>query len=71
MLKKALLINNSHVECLCDYARLLKLRGRNLESENHFLRALQVNLPITNYTFSEPFRRISQMPAPIHSFRAN
>ena len=42
MLKKALFMNNSHVECLCDYGRLLQLRGRNLESENQFLRALQV-----------------------------
>jgi len=43
MLKKALFVNNSHVECLCDYGTLLQNAGRNLEAEDQFLRALQVD----------------------------
>jgi tetratricopeptide (TPR) repeat protein len=43
MLKKALFVNNSNVDCLCDYSRLLQDAGRNLEAENQYLRALQVD----------------------------
>ena len=43
MLQKALFVNNSHVSCLCDYGSLLQNAGRNLEAENQFLRALQVD----------------------------
>lgn len=43
MLKKALFVDNSDVECLCDYGGLLRRDGRNLEAENQYLRALQLD----------------------------
>ena len=41
LLRRALSVNGSHVQCLCDYGDLLESAGRNLEAEDKYLRALQ------------------------------